>query len=307
MTERDPSSTPRQSDSQNAADQTAAGAVAAGDLPLKQSTKKTPQEEHEAKIRSLGVAATGVVGLFSVFVLGDLLARSQLDWAKNIAPYIFWFGIVFLVFYLIAYISHSRFTRLIGGEVPSQAAFAVFAWFMYAQSSLQASVLINAIYGTDSSSFANTSQVMTFVEMFKLSRPLIYVVVAWSLVSFLHYAFSKKRETRMSAYRSMVMLSGAVFGILSLVFIEQRFTDDLLLKKTYLIAKELDFNMRVHCNMQRIDGTGIFLGPGRERVLLDPVPSSQPWTTSIYATAEELRDVQIPAHFRFIDCRQHAQ
>ena len=56
------------------------------------------KKAHAHSLRSLGVAATGVIGLFFVFVLGDLLARSGIGWMRDISPNVFWFGIVFLVF-----------------------------------------------------------------------------------------------------------------------------------------------------------------------------------------------------------------
>ena len=41
---------------------------------------------HAHSLRSLGVAATGVIELFFVFVLGDLLARSGIGWMRDISP-----------------------------------------------------------------------------------------------------------------------------------------------------------------------------------------------------------------------------
>ena len=262
------------------------------------------KKAHAHSLRSLGVAATGVIGLFFVFVLGDLLARSGIGWMRDISPNVFWFGIVFLVFYLIAYISHSEFTRHIGGQLASQAALAVFVWFMYTQAALQASVLLNRVYGVDAAAFPGSSQVLTFVQMFLASRPLIYLMILWSLLHFVRYAFGKARATRISMFSSLIMLSGATIGVMALVFIHERLSEPLLLKKTYLIAKELDFNPRVNCGRFDLQGVGVFLGPEQQRVMIDAVPSTASWTESIYATEASLRSVQVPTSFPIYRCSE---
>ncbi|MBF5007583.1 hypothetical protein [Diaphorobacter caeni] len=262
------------------------------------------KKTHAHSVRSLGVAATGVVGLFFVFVLGDLLARSGIGWMRDLSPSVFWFGIVFLVFYLIAYISHSEFTRHIGGQLASQAALAVFMWFMYTQAALQASVLLNRVYGVDASAFPGSSQVLTFVQMFLASRPLIYLMIVFSLWHFLRYVLSRQRATRISVFSSLIMLSGATIGVMALVFIHERLSEPLLLKKSYLIAKELDFNPRVHCGRVDLEGVGVFLGPEQQRVLVDAVPSTASWTESIYATEASLRSTEVPGSFPVYRCSE---
>ena len=264
--------------------------------------KSSSAQTHEQRVRSLSIACTGVLGLFLVFVLGDLLARSGSQLALAAVPYVFCFGVVFLVFYMIAYISHTRLTKLMGGELPSQAALAVFFWFLYMQASTRASITINAIYGADASLISSTNKLFTFVQMFILSSPLLLLMVIYSLYSFARYVFGKERKTKLSLYMSLVLLSGAMIGSLALVFIQERFSDDLLLKKNYLIAKELDFNERIVCAGQRVPATGIFVGEGKDRVLLDLVPSTRPWVTSIYATAAMLKDVNIPEAFPVVEC-----
>ena len=73
-------------------------------------------------------------------------------------------------------------------------------------------------------------------------------------------------------------------------------------KKSYLIAKEQDFNPRVRCGNADVPGIGVFLGPMQNRVLMDNTPSTMSWTASIYATQSDLAQLQLPKDFRILDC-----
>ena len=263
--------------------------------------KSSSAQTHEQRVRSLSIACTGVLGLFLVFVLGDLLARSGSQLALAAVPYVFCFGVVFLVFYVVAYIGHSKLAKAVGGQLASQAALAVFVWFMYTQASLQVGILLNQVYGVDPSVFSSSSQILNFVLMFVLSRPLLYLAVAINIVMVLNYVF-RHRKSPLSKLTAAILLSGTVIGVLSLVFIHERFNDELLLKKAYLIAKEQDFNMRVRCGGADVPGIGVFMGPEQRRVLMDDTPSTMSWTASIYATKEDLAHVQIPTQFKILRC-----
>ena len=256
---------------------------------------------HALKTRGTGVAIIGLLGLLLVFVLGDIAAHARPAGVQALAPYLFWFGVVFLVFYVVAYIGHSQLAKAVGGQLASQAALAVFVWFMYTQASLQVGILLNQIYGVDPSVFSSSSQILNFVLMFVLSRPLLYLAVIINIVMVLNYAF-RHRKSPLSKLTGAILLSGTVIGVLSLVFIHERFSDQLLLKKAYLIAKEQDFNMRVRCGGADVPGIGVFMGPEQRRVLMDDTPSTMSWTASIYATPKDLAHVQIPTQFRIVPC-----
>ncbi|MFG5776823.1 hypothetical protein ACFIQF_07080 [Comamonas sp. J-3] len=258
---------------------------------------------HELRHRSITLALIGMTGLFLVFVLGDLMARAHYAWMQATSAYLFWFGVVLLVFYVVAYIGHSPLSKMVGGQWSSQAALAVFVWFMYTQASMQAGILLNSVYGVDPSVFSSSSQILTFVQMFILSRPLMVIAVLWSLVHVLRYVRQNRHQrSPVSKLKAAIMLSGALIGLLSLLFIHLRFSDDLMAKKSYLIAKEQDFNPRVRCGNADVPGIGLFLGPMQNRVLMDNTPSTMSWTASIYATREDLAQLQLPKDFRILDC-----
>jgi hypothetical protein len=40
----------------------------------------------------------------------------------------------------------------------------------------------------------------------------------------------------------------------------------------------------------------------QNRVLMDNTPSTMSWTASIYATREDLAQLQLPKDFRILDC-----
>ena len=272
----------------------------------KDASAKHPESPDEQALRALkqrgtGVAIIGVLGLFMVFILGDIAAHARSPGLQALAPYLFWFGVVFLVFYVVAYIGHSRLAKAVGGQLASQAALAVFVWFMYTQASLQVGILLNQVYGVDPVVFNSSSQILNFVLMFVLSRPLMYCAVVLSIAMLVHHVF-RRRKSPWSGFMAALMLSGTVIGVLSLVFIHERFSDELLLKKAYLIAKEQDFNLRVRCNGADVPGIGVFIGPEQRRVLMDDTPSTMSWTASIYATQKDLENVQVPTQFRVLRC-----
>lgn len=241
--------------------------------------------------KSLWITAIGISGFIIVFLVGGPLADSHSDYA----PTVLWFGLVLFIYYIFLFIGNTRFVKTMAGEWGSKVAFSVLIAVILLESNRQAAIEINAVFGLSASVFSGTQYVMTLLKTFILSKSLLGVFAIWGGVSFIYYLVTGGSGTHRSIQTFIFAISGIVIGIIGLLLIETKLNNETLHKKIYLVAHSFDFNSNVKCSDQVIKGSGIFLGPSQNRVLVDE--SSTPdmgWLQAVYASPKDLESTELP-------------
>jgi hypothetical protein len=252
--------------------------------------------------RSIWSTVIGGLGLILVFFVGGSFADSDWDWARSIAPTIIWLGIALQLFYFFLFVGNSKLVKLLGGQLASQVFLSVLIWLLYTQASVHATSMINEVFGISGSAFPLSHQVLTFVSLFIIGKPLFGVLTIWGGLALLYYMASGGDGTHRSVQTLIFSASGLVIGFFSLALIHIKLDDDLLSKKAYLIAHSLDFNSSLNCPGHDLKGNGIFLGPAQSRVLFDSSNQTMSWDQALYANKQQLKDINIPSKLEIYEC-----
>jgi len=255
--------------------------------------------------RSTWSTAIGVMGFILVFAVGGGLADSDWKMARDLAPVVIWIGMSLQLFYFFLFIGNSKIAKALGGQFASQVAFAALTWFLFTQASVSAGGYINGVFGLGDSAFPLTQNVLTFVSLFVLGKPLFLALTIWGAFAFLYYLLSGGDGSHRSIQIAVFAASGLVLGIASYTLAKYKFNDELMPKKAYLMARALEFNENLNCPGTAPVGNGVFLGPAQDRVLVDTTKPSMSWTAAIYANAGELDGVKIPEKFEIYECRKN--
>jgi hypothetical protein len=254
---------------------------------------------------SLWSTIIGSLGLIFVFIIGGALANSDWKWANSLAPTILWLGIALQIFYMLLFVGNSKISKTLGGQLASQVFLAVLLWFLYTQASVSATSTINTVFGLSDTVFPLSHQVLTFLYLFILSKPLFWVLLIWGIVAILYYMTTGGDGTHKSVKTGIFAFSGFFIGLIALILIEVKFDEKLLTKKAYLIAHSLDFNENINCPKQDVVGKGVFLGPAQSRVVIDPNTPTMSWVEAVYANYEQLEDIKIPQSLEIYGCSQN--
>jgi len=254
---------------------------------------------------SLWSTIIGFMGLFFVFIIGGALADADWKWANNLAPTILWLGIALQIFYMLLFVGNSKISKTLGGQLASQVFLAVLLWFLYTQASVSATSIINTVFGLSDTVFPLSHQVLTFLYLFILSKPVFWVLLIWGIVAILYYTVTGGNGTHKSFKTGIFAFSGFFIGLVALILIEVKFDEKLLTKKAYLIAHSLDFNANINCPKHDIAGKGVFLGPAQSRVIIDKNIPVISWVEAVYANHEQLKDIKIPQSLEIYECSQN--
>mgnify|MGYP000310982277 CR=1 FL=1 len=264
----------------------------------------TPEEKAKEDDLSLWSTILGCIGLVFVFVVGGPLAGSDWKWANNLAPIIIWLGIALQVFYMLLFVGNSKISKILGGQFASQVFFAVLMWFLYTQAAVNATSTINTVFGLSDTVFPLSHQVLTFLYLFILSKPVFWALLIWGIVAILYYTMTGGEGTHKSLKTGVFAFSGFFVGLIAVILIEVKFDEKLLNKKAYLIAHSLDFNASINCPKQTLTGKGVFLGPAQTRVIMDKNEPKLSWVEAVYANHVQLQDLQIPEKLEIYGCSQ---
>jgi hypothetical protein len=206
----------------------------------------TPGQKSKEDDLSLWSTVIGCVGVAFVFIFGGVLADSDWKWANDLAPTIIWLGIALQIFYMLLFVGSSKISKILGGQLASQAFFAVLLWFLYTQASVNATSIINTVFGLSDSAFPLSHQILTYVYLFILSKPLFWFLLIWGIVVILYYMVTGGDGTYKSFKTGIFSFSGFIIGLIAIFFVEFKFDETLLPKKAYLIAHSLDFNTNIN-------------------------------------------------------------
>lgn len=262
----------------------------------------TSEENAKEDDLSIWSTAIGCIGFLFVFIVGGPLADSDWKWANDLAPIIILLGIALLAFYMLLFVGSSKISKILGGQLASQIFFAVLMWFFYTQASVNATSLINTVFGLSDTAFPLSHQVLTFVSLFVMGRSLFWVLLIWGCVAILYYAATGGNGTYKSFKTGIFAVSGALIGLIAILTIEFKFDEELLPKKAYLIAHSLDFNTNLNCPAHELNAKGVFLGPAQSRVLIDDKFPFMSWVEAVYANDNQLMDIEIPGNFNIYEC-----
>ena len=267
----------------------------------------TLEEQKQKKEDELSLWSTviGFLGLFFVFLLGGSFADSDWKWAREIAPTIMWLGIAFQIFYMLLFVGNSKISKILGGQLASQLSFGIILWFFYTQASVQATSTLNGVFGLSDSAFPLSHQVLTFVSLFMLSKPIFWALLIWGSVVLLYFMVAGGNGTYKSIKTGLFAGSGFLISLVALLMIEAKFDDSLLSKKAYLIAHSLDFNANINCPGHELNGKGVFLGPSQNRIVFDDGTPDMSWVEAVYANATELKHIDVPKSFNIYGCAQN--
>jgi hypothetical protein len=265
----------------------------------------TDKSTKDDDTKDLYITVIGVLGFFLVFFVGRWLAGSQWNFTHKLAPIVTWSGIIFLLIYLFLFVENSGVAKLFGGKFTSSIVFAAIGWYLYTQASLTAGGYINEVFGLGDSVFPQTQKVLTFVSLFILVQPLFILLTIWSSIAFLYYLITGGSGTHKSFQAFMFAISGLTIGLIALMSISYKFSDDSMPKKAYLLALSLEFNEKLNCSQSKIIGKGVFIGPAQDRVIVDTTNNpSMSWASIVYANESELKDIKIPENFEIYECRK---
>jgi hypothetical protein len=127
----------------------------------------------------------------------------------------------------------------------------------------------------------------------------------WGIIALFYYIATGGNGTHKSFKTLAFAGSGFAIGLISLLFIEYKFDDEMVRKKAYLIAHSLDFNANLNCPGQELNGKGVFLGANQSRLIFDEKMPSMPWVEAVYANEKDLKDIVIPESFEIYGCNQN--
>lgn len=260
------------------------------------------ESKEEEKLRSIITTVIGGLGFVCVFLIGAPMSDSDWSWANNLAPFVIWTGVAFLLFYSFLFVGNSKIAKALGGQLASQITFAGLGWLIYVLASVEAASALNHAFGVDAGAFPLAHQVSTFLHMFVFGEPIFVVLLVWGLVSIIYYAMTGGAGTHKSNQTAIFAGSGFVIGALSLTMINFTFDENVLNRKAYFIARALDFNENLNCPGNKLNGYGVFLGPSQKRILYDETPQQLDWSKAVYATSSELEQWKSPEDLSIVDC-----
>ncbi|WP_205902538.1 hypothetical protein, partial [Pseudomonas viridiflava] len=107
------------------------------------------------------------------------------------------------------------------------------------------------------------------LNIFILAKPFFIAFTTWGSVVFTYYVLVGAPGAQRELQSFLFAVSGLIIGGASLLVISYKFDTDLYDKKTYLLARVLDFNEHVNCPGSQTKGDGVFLGAAQNRVMFD--------------------------------------
>ncbi|CAI9389643.1 MULTISPECIES: hypothetical protein [Citrobacter] len=140
----------------------------------------------------------------------------------------------------------------------------------------EASAIINDVFNIDPSFFPFTRSFLVAYLFFKKISILVYllaivgVVCIINIISYFKLKWDGNSDFRFPIGALIYIIFTCIFSYFALGWVYSNFNDDVLNKKVYSLAHQLDFNQKNPCsNLQDFEVSVIFLGPNQEKVLVD--------------------------------------
>ena len=140
----------------------------------------------------------------------------------------------------------------------------------------EASAIINDVFNIDSSFFPFTRSFLVAYLFFKKISILVYllaIIGVFCIINIISYFKSKwvgNNDLNFPFGALFYIFFTCVFSYFALGWVDSNFNDDLLNKKVYSLAHQMDFNNKNPCsNLQDLEVSVIFLGPNQDKVLVD--------------------------------------
>ncbi|EBE3721555.1 hypothetical protein B4R02_21770 [Salmonella enterica] len=140
----------------------------------------------------------------------------------------------------------------------------------------EASAIINDVFNIDPSFFPFTRSFLVAYLFFKKISILVYLLVIVSffcIINIISYFKSKwdgNNDIKFPIGALIHIFFTCIFSYFALGWVYSNFNDDVLNKKVYSLAHQLDFNKKNPCsNLQGVEVSVIFLGPNQDKVLVD--------------------------------------
>ncbi|MCY9798080.1 hypothetical protein B9P84_21335 [Citrobacter braakii] len=140
----------------------------------------------------------------------------------------------------------------------------------------EASSIINDVFNIDPSFFPFTRSFLVAYLFFKKISILVYllaivgVVCIINIISYFKLKWDGNSDVRFPIGALIYIIFTCIFSYFSLGWVYSNFNDDVLNKKVYSLAHQLDFNKKNPCsNLQDFEVSVIFLGPNQDKVLVD--------------------------------------
>lgn len=249
------------------------------------------------------ITGIGVAGFLLLFVLGSAFARTDVEFLKALAPYTVLLGIVTFVMYSFLFVANSKIAKVLGGELASRAALTALIAIALFASSVDAASALNRVFGLSESAFPNTFRLLTLLNIFILAKPFFIAFTTWGAVAFTYYVLVGAPGAQREIQAFLFAVSGLIIGGASLLVISYKFDTSLYDKKTYLLARVLDFNEHVNCPGSQTKGDGVFLGAAQNRVMFDSraIPKIA-WYEIVVAGNRALNEVMLPGDLPIQEC-----
>lgn len=140
----------------------------------------------------------------------------------------------------------------------------------------EASAIINDVFNIDPSFFPFTRSFLVAYLFFKKISILVYllaIVGVFCIINILSYFKSKwdgNSDIEFSFGALIYIFFTCTFSYFSLGWVGSNFNDDVLNRKIYSLAHQLDFNKKnPYSNLKDVEVSVIFLGPNQNKVLVD--------------------------------------
>jgi hypothetical protein len=140
----------------------------------------------------------------------------------------------------------------------------------------EASAIINNVFNIDPSFFPFTRSFLVAYLFFKKISILVYllaIVGIFCIINIISYFKSKwdgNSDIEFSFGALIYIFFTCIFSYFALGWVGSNFNDDVLNRKVYSLAHQLDFNKKNPCsNLKDVEVSVIFLGPNQDKVLVD--------------------------------------
>ena len=274
-------------------------------LKLLRKVEMGPKDKEHAEESSLSIAI-GLLAFLSFILLTIGWGKSpNIDLINDLRFPISLWGIAFAAVFIGVSIERSPLCKRLWsfGFTKLVVSLALSALFVFCSG--KASSLINSVFGVDASAFPLTRAYLTGLIAFQYSTPLLIIVAIFATFHALVVIAHIKSETQDFYGTPWLSFAFLIFSIVVMCFswqwMRKYFSEPELPKKTYKLARILDFNNRNSCK-DLPDGLNVvFLGSNSSRVLVDPNHVEVNTIESFLGNSGD-NDITVPKEFFVLPC-----
>lgn len=195
------------------------------------------------------------------------------DWLTKWKFTFFIFSIIFSMLWLGISIERLSFFKTLWsfGVVKLVISLSISALLLFCTA--RSSLLINSVFGIDSSTFPFTRSFLSFFLFLKYLSPFLFLFIIISVFHVFNIIGYFKNNDNYESFPAssfcFIVFSAMVAGFFSLCLYKY-FSEEKLLAKTYVLARSLDFNEENHClNLKNKKVGVVFIGSSQDKILID--------------------------------------